>query len=83
MVERGLCLNDTIAKEAKVDEISELDERGFESLKRVVAQSTPLSQIKTAAFIPQIGVREQAPVVSEYDYLKSSFEKLLQPKTRR
>jgi hypothetical protein len=83
MVERGLVINDSYAKEASVSEIMDLDDKGFEQLKRVVAQSLPVSQVKTAGYIPQVGVREPAVVASEHEMLKDKYERLFQPKTRR
>ncbi len=55
MVARGLCLNETSAISAQVDEIMKFNDESFDSLKRVVARHAPMMQ-KEAGRMPQVGI---------------------------
>lgn len=56
MVDRGLCPSDRGAITAQVESIMNINEEGFDSLKRVVARHEP-SMRKEAGRIPQVGLR--------------------------
>ncbi len=55
MVDRGLCVNDSYAVSAQVDEIMKFNDESFQSLKRVVAKHAPTLQ-KEAGRMPQVGM---------------------------
>ena len=55
MVDRGLCVNDSYAVSAQVDEIMKFNDESFQSLKRVVAKHAPTLQ-KEDGRMPQVGM---------------------------
>ena len=56
MVRRGMLTDDRTSVSAQVDEIMTWNDEAFESMKRVVAKSAPLSLRKEATAVPQVGI---------------------------
>jgi hypothetical protein len=54
MVSRGMCLGDSASIAAQADEIMNFNDESFNTLKRVVAQRSPIA--KTAGHMPQVGL---------------------------
>jgi len=79
MVERGLCAPDRLHVSAQVEEIMKFNDESFDSLKRVVAQHTPILN-KTAGRLPQVGVIGSGEVASasaddDWSQLSAAFAK--------